>query len=83
MTSMQDSAFYGWPYRDHGQNLNTRVEQAQPALVSAAVKPDDALGPHTAPLGLAHPAGNLLPAPFAEGMFIGQHGSRNRRPHSG
>jgi glucose/arabinose dehydrogenase len=25
----------------------------------------------------------LLPAPYAHGMFIGQHGSWNRRPHSG
>ena len=24
-----------------------------------------------------------MPAPFANGMFIGQHGSWNRRPHSG
>ena len=27
--------------------------------------------------------GTRLPAPFANGMFIGQHGSWNRRPHSG
>jgi glucose/arabinose dehydrogenase len=35
------------------------------------------------PLGLAHSAGSALPAPFDSGMFIGQHGSWNRRPHSG
>ena len=27
--------------------------------------------------------GTSLPAVFASGMFIGQHGSWNRRPHSG
>ena len=27
--------------------------------------------------------GTTLPAVFANGMFIGQHGSWNRRPHSG
>jgi glucose/arabinose dehydrogenase len=41
------------------------------------------LGPHTAPLGLASSAGTTLPAAFANGMFVGQHGSWNRRPHSG
>ena len=42
-----------------------------------------ALGPHTASLGLARSEGGKLPAAFADGMFIGQHGSWNRRPHSG
>ena len=45
--------------------------------------PDYALGPHTASLGLAFSAGTTLPVAFASGMFIGQHGSWNRRPHSG
>jgi len=34
-------------------------------------------------LGLASSTGTTLPAVFANGMFIGQHGSWNRRPHSG
>ena len=33
--------------------------------------------------GLAFADGAQLPAPFANGMFIGQHGSWNRKPHSG
>ena len=45
--------------------------------------PDYALGAHVAPLGLASAAGSTLPPPFVNGMFIGQHGSWNRRPHSG
>jgi glucose/arabinose dehydrogenase len=45
--------------------------------------PDYALGPHTASLGLAFVHRHTLPAAFADGMFIGQHGSWNRRPHSG
>jgi glucose/arabinose dehydrogenase len=83
LTSVQDSAFYGWPYSYFGQNLDTRVEQSQPALVATALVPDYALGPHTASLGLASSVGNRLTAPFSNGMFIGQHGSWNRRPHSG
>jgi glucose/arabinose dehydrogenase len=83
LTSVQDSAFYGWPYSYFGQNLDPRVEQSQPALVATALLPDYALGPHTAPLGLARSEGGKLPAAWADGMFIAQHGSWNRRPHSG
>ena len=45
--------------------------------------PDYALGPHTASLGLASAQGAGLPEPFDSGMFVGQHGSWNRKPHSG
>jgi len=83
LSSVQDSGFYGWPYSYFGQNLDGRVEQSQPALVATALVPDYALGPHTASLGLARAEGGKLPAAFADGMFIGQHGSWNRRPHSG
>lgn len=51
--------------------------------IGSALVPDYALGPHTASLGLAAAEGNRLPGRFAQGMFIGQHGSWNRRPHSG
>ena len=83
LTSVQDSSFYGWPYSYFGQNLDPRMRQSMPALVATALVPDYALGPHTAPLGLARATGDKLPAAFADGMFIGQHGSWNRRPHSG
>jgi glucose/arabinose dehydrogenase len=45
--------------------------------------PDYALGAHVAALGLASSIGRGLPQPFAEGMFVGMHGSWNRRPSSG
>ena len=83
MTAVRDGAFYGWPYSYYGQHIDERVKPQQPALVAKAIAPDYALGPHTASLGLASSAGTTLPATFANGMFIGQHGSWNRRPHSG
>ena len=83
MTSVRDGGFYGWPYSYFGQHLDQRVTPQQPQLVATAITPDYALGPHTASLGLASSAGTSLPAAFANGMFIGQHGSWNRRPHSG
>jgi glucose/arabinose dehydrogenase len=83
MTSVQDGGFYGWPYSYFGQHVDARVQPPRPDLVAKALVPDYALGAHTASLGLAWSQGNTLPAAFANGMFIGQHGSWNRQPHSG
>ena len=83
LTSVRSGAFYGWPWSYYGQHVDTRVEPQRPDLVATAVAPDYALGPHTASLGLASSAGTSLPAPYASGMFVGQHGSWNRKPHSG
>ena len=83
LTSVHDGAFYGWPYSYYGQHIDTRVTPQRPDLVARAIVPDYALGPHTASLGLASSAGTTLPTTYANGMFIGQHGSWNRRPHSG
>lgn len=83
LTSVQDGAFYGWPYSYYGQHIDKRVEPQQPDLVAKAIAPDYALGAHTASLGLASSMGTSLPADFANGMFIGQHGSWNRKPLSG
>jgi glucose/arabinose dehydrogenase len=81
LTSVKDGAFYGWPYSYYGQTVDDRIQPPRPDLVAKAVKPDYALGSHVAPLGLAAVRGG--PAPFAEGMFIGEHGSWNRKPRSG
>lgn len=83
LTSVQDGGFYGWPYSYFGTRVDERVAPQRPDLVARALVPDYALGPHTASLGLVASAGNTLPARFAHGMFVGQHGSWNRRPHSG
>ena len=83
LTSVRDGGFYGWPYSYFGQHVDVRVTPQRPDLVAKALVPDYALGPHTASLGLAGSTGTTLPAPFVHGMFIGQHGSWNRRPHSG
>lgn len=83
MTSVKDGGFYGWPYSYFGQNVDARVQPQNPELVAKAMVPDYALGAHTASLGLAFYQGNLLPAPYQSGAFIGQHGSWNRKPRSG
>jgi glucose/arabinose dehydrogenase len=83
LSSVQDGAFYGWPYSYYGQHVDSRVTAPRPDLVARALTPDYALGPHTASLGLAWSGSSALPAAFAHGMIVGQHGSWNRRPHSG
>jgi len=83
MTSVKDGGFYGWPYSYYGPNVDKRVKPQRPDLVASAIKPDYALGPHTASLGLVWSDGGSLPAPFGRGMFVGQHGSWNRYPRSG
>ena len=82
ITSVKEGAFYGWPYSYYGQHVDVRVNPRNPDLVAKAIAPDYAVGPHTASLGLAFAEGSSLPN-FTEGVFIGQHGSWNRKPHSG
>ncbi|KAF2393654.1 PQQ-dependent sugar dehydrogenase [Pseudomonas frederiksbergensis] len=83
ITSVKDGAFYGWPFSYYGQHVDVRVEPQNPEMVAKAIAPDYAVGPHTASLGLTFAEGSKLPAPFTNGAFVGQHGSWNRKPHSG
>lgn len=78
MTRVDFGAFYGWPYSYWGGYEDKRVE-ARPDLLQYTKRPDYALGPHTASLGLAF--GSL--GSFQNGAFVGQHGSWNRQPVSG
>jgi len=83
MTSVKEGAFYGWPFSYYGQTVDKRPKPRRPDLVAKAIPPDYALGPHTASLGLAYATATALPPPFQRGMFVGQHGSWNRKPRSG
>ncbi len=83
ITSVQDGGFYGWPYSWYGRHVDERVKPQRPELVDKALVPDYAVGAHTASLGLAAADGNSLTQNFAHGMFVGQHGSWNRKVPSG
>ena len=82
MTSVARGGFYGWPWSYYGTSVDERVQPARPDMVARAIKPDYALGSHTASLGLTFYAGTLLPQ-WRNGAIIGQHGSWNRNPPSG
>jgi glucose/arabinose dehydrogenase len=77
LTSVRAGAFYGWPYAYWGQNVDPRVRPQDPQKVAATTRPDYSLGSHHAPLGLAFSV-PAMGGRFAEGVFIGEHGSWNR-----
>ncbi|MGK9234196.1 sorbosone dehydrogenase family protein [Inquilinus limosus] len=83
MTAVREGGFYGWPYSYYGQHVDSRVSPQKPELVAKAIVPDYALGNHTASLGLTFSESPLLPERFRHGVFVGQHGSWNRKPLSG
>lgn len=82
LTSVREGGFYGWPYSYWGQNVDERAQPANPDKVASAVAPDYALGSHVAALGLAF-SNEAMGTEFAEGVFVGQHGSWNRKPPVG
>ncbi|MEX3772811.1 PQQ-dependent sugar dehydrogenase [Pseudomonas sp. MYb118] len=83
LTSVQDGAFYGWPWSYYGNHVDVRVQPPRPDKVAQALAPDYALGTHVAPLGLAFSDARGMPTAFANGAFIGEHGSWNRNPQAG
>jgi len=82
LTAVQEGGFYGWPYSYWGKNVDTRVHPQNPKLVASALQPDYALGSHVAALGVAFSQPTMGPQ-FADGVFVGEHGSWNRGDPSG
>ena len=83
MTSVKDGAFYGWPWSYFGNHVDKRVYPPRPDMVAQAIAPDYALSSHVAALGLAFSMDSALPEPYANGAFIGEHGSWNRNTFNG
>ena len=77
LTSVREGGFYGWPYSYWGRNVDTRAQPQDPEKVAAAIVPDYSLGAHVAALGLAFSTA-AMGEDFAEGVFVGEHGSWNR-----
>lgn len=77
LTAVKEGGFYGWPYSYWGSNVDARVRPQNPQRVAAAIRPDYSLGSHVAALGLAFSVPEMG-AQFADGVFVGEHGSWNR-----
>lgn len=78
LTSVREGGFYGWPYSYWGQHVDPRVRPQDPEKVASAIVPDYSLGSHVAALGLAFST-PTMGAEFADGAFVGEHGSWNRK----
>jgi predicted extracellular nuclease len=83
MTSVKEGGFYGWPWSYYGNHVDARVHPPRPDMVERATPPDYALSSHVAALGLAFSMNSALPAAYANGAFIGEHGSWNRDSFNG
>ncbi|HTG39154.1 sorbosone dehydrogenase family protein [Sphingomonas sp.] len=83
LTRVEFGGFYGWPWNYWGGYTDKRVEPQRLELREYTRRPDYALGPHTASLGLSFAEDIRLGDRFGRGAFIGQHGSWNREPPAG
>jgi glucose/arabinose dehydrogenase len=83
LTRVQEGGFYGWPYSYWGQHVDVRVHPQKPDMVAKAIRPDYGLSSHVATLGLAFSQGETLSPAFANGVFVGEHGSWDRNPLNG
>ena len=87
LTAVHEGGFYGWPYSWWGPHQDPRPRPARPDMVARALVPDYALGAHVAALGLAAAGSSTvpgrLPGAAPQGVFIGMHGSWNRKPFAG
>ena len=85
LTNVPVGAQYGWPWIYFKDNFDRRVEAPMPRFLQEYTrKPEYALGPHVAALGLVFAKeGHVMGGKFAAGAFIARHGSWNRKPPSG
>lgn len=85
LTNVPVGAQYGWPWVYWKDQMDWRVDHPVPDyLTEYTRKPEYALGPHVAALGLAFVTGGERMGPaYANGVFIARHGSWNRKPASG
>ena len=85
LTNVPIGVQYGWPWVYWKDKVDERVTAPMPNfLTSYTRRPEYALGPHVAALGLVFTrGGTTLGDNFAQGAFIARHGSWNRKPPSG
>jgi len=77
LTSVKEGGFYGWPWAYWGKNVDPRVRPENPSKVAESLTPDYSLGSHVAALGVTF-SSDVMGPKFANGVFVGEHGSWNR-----
>ena len=84
MTSVRDGGFYGWPYSYYGTaRRRPRRSRSGPTWWPRPSSRTTRWARIRRRSGLARSAANTLSPQFAQGMFVGQHGSWNRKPRAG
>ncbi len=84
LTSVREGGFYGWPWAYWGRaDHRFKADEIPEGAIERAIRPDYALGGHTAALGLVFNESPALGANWEGGAFVGLHGSWNRREPSG
>ncbi len=82
LTTVRERGFYGWPYSYWGQTVDPRAQPQDAEKVASAIRPDYSLGAHVAALGVAF-SNPAMGERFADGVFVGEHGSWNRSVPAG
>ena len=84
LTSVRDGGFYGWPYSYYGQHVDERVQAAAAGPGRDGDRARLRAGrAHRVAGARARARRRAAAGAHASGMFVGQHGSWNRKPPSG
>jgi glucose/arabinose dehydrogenase len=82
-TTVQEGAFYGWPWYYIGSHEDSRPESRRPDLADKVTVPDVLIQAHSAPLQIAFYDGDDFPAEYRGSAFVTLHGSWNRGSRTG
>jgi glucose/arabinose dehydrogenase len=82
-TSVQQGAFYGWPWYYIGGHEDPRLKGQRPDLAGHVTAPDVLIQPHSAPLGIAFYDGDQFPPDYRGDAFVTLRGSWNRSRRTG
>jgi glucose/arabinose dehydrogenase len=82
-TSVQQGAFYGWPWYYIGGHEDPRLKGQRPDLAGHVTVPDVLIQPHSAPLGIVFYGAEQFPPAYRGDAFVTLHGSWNRARRTG
>jgi glucose/arabinose dehydrogenase len=83
ITTVRQSAFYGWPWYYVGANEDPHHQNERPDLKDKVTVPDVLIQPHSASLGITFYEGSQFPAEYRGNIFAAEHGSWNRTKRTG
>ena len=82
-TSVQQGAFYGWPWYYIGDHEDPRLKGLRPDLGGHVTVPDVLIQPHSAPLGIVFYQADQFPKEYRGDAFVTLRGSWNRARRTG